>query len=327
MTLVDCDSPFHAGERAAQERAGVRERTERQGRRMIRDFMPEQHRLFFAQLPFLLVGALDGEGRPWATLAAGAPGFASSPDPRTLVVEARPLGEAALGLGLGVGAPLGLLGIELSTRRRNRMNGRVVVSEPAGFAVRVDQSFGNCPQYIQVREPAAGAASAPRIAGQEGASLSAAARAALSAADTLFLATASPAARERSEDSREGLDLSHRGGRPGFVKVEAAPDGASLLTLPDFRGNFAFNTLGNLELEPRAGLLVPDFASGSLLLLSGSGEVLWDDPEIARFAGAERLLRYRVERALWIERALPARWTPPLEAPQLAATGRWAEGA
>lgn len=323
MSVIDCDSPFHAGERAAQERAGVRERTERQGQRMIRDFMPEQHRQFFAQLPFLLIGALDESGQPWATLAGGPPGFLSTPDSGTLVAEARPQGEAALGLDLVPGAPVGLLGIELPTRRRNRMNGRILVSEPAGFAVRVDQSFGNCSQYIQVRSALGSTARTPVVRGGEGASLSTAARALVAAADTLFLTTASPDARQAKDDPRAGLDLSHRGGRPGFVRLGEAPDGASVLTLPDFRGNFAFNTFGNLELEPRAGLLVPDFSTGDLLLLAGTGEVLWDDPEIALFAGAQRLLRYRVERGLWIEGGLPACWTAPVEAPQLAATGRW----
>lgn len=322
--VIQQESAFHAGERAAQERAGVRERMERVGSRMIREAMPEQHRLFFAQLPFMVVGALDAAGQPWATLATGRPGFMSAPDPGTLLIEARPLAEAALGLDLAPGAPLGLLGIELSTRRRNRANGRVLVSEPGGFALAVEQSFGNCPQYIQVRVPLGQAvADGGRAGGAEGASLSAAARALVRRADTLFLATASPAAREAAGDRRQGLDASHRGGRPGFVAVAEAPDGASLLTLPEFSGNNAFNTLGNLALEPRAGLLVPDFDSGDLLLLAVRGEVLWDDPATAGFAGAQRLLRLRVERGLWVERALPSVWSAPVEAPQLAATGVW----
>ncbi len=311
------DSPFHAGEQALQARAGVRERTERQGRRMIRDAMTEQHRLFFAQLPFLVVGALDGRGQPWATLATGAPGFAWAPDPRTLVVEARPLGAETLGLDLAPGAPLGLLGIELATRRRNRMNGRIAVSEPGGLAVRVDQAFGNCPQYIQVRRPLAPERGPARAGGVEGASLGPAARALVARADTLFLATASAAARAAAGDPREGLDVSHRGGRPGFLRLDETPDGATRVTLPDYRGNFAFNTLGNLEQEPRAGLLLPDFESGDLLLLAGRGELVWQGSELAGFEGAERLVRLRIERGLWVENGLAAAWSPADEAPQL----------
>ena len=42
------------------------------------------------------------------------------------------------------------------------------------------------------------------------------------------------------------MDISHRGGRPGFVRVDG-----DVLTIPDFRGNRYFNTLSNLLLEQR----------------------------------------------------------------------------
>ena len=60
-------SPFHPGERAVQARVGVRDKAEILGQRMIRDFMPEQHREFYANLPYLLVGSVDAAGRPWTT--------------------------------------------------------------------------------------------------------------------------------------------------------------------------------------------------------------------------------------------------------------------
>ena len=53
-------SPFHAGERRAQEIMGVREAVEPIGQRVIRPFMPEQHRTFFSALPYLVVAAEDG---------------------------------------------------------------------------------------------------------------------------------------------------------------------------------------------------------------------------------------------------------------------------
>ena len=62
-----------------------------------------------------------------------------------------------------------------------------------------------------------------------------------------------------------GADISHRGGRPGFVRVDG-----DVLTIPDFRGNRYFNTLGNLIAEPRASLLFVDFETGDLLQLQGS---------------------------------------------------------
>jgi len=153
------ESPYHAGEQAVQARAGVRERAERAGRRMIRDFMPDQHRELFERLPYLLVGSIDDRGRPWASILVGWPGFIATPDARTMTIAARPAPGDPLAVNLRPGAPVGLLGIELDTRRRNRMNGTVTGVGAGSFSVRVGQSFGNCPQYIQARAPSfAGAA-------------------------------------------------------------------------------------------------------------------------------------------------------------------------
>jgi len=103
--------------------------------------------------------------------------------------------------------------------------------------------------------------------------------------------------------------------------------GRSLLTVPDFRGNASFNTLGNVAVNPATGVLFVDFATGDLLMLSGRAEVVWDGPDLARFAGAQRLLRFHAHEGVRIESALPLRWSPPEPAPQLAETGSWDAGA
>ncbi|WP_255468609.1 pyridoxamine 5'-phosphate oxidase family protein [Reyranella sp. CPCC 100927] len=153
--MVDSESPlgspFHAGEREAQRRAGVRDRAEQAGARAIRDFMPEQHRVFFTQLPMLLIGSVDDENRPWASVLAGRPGFIATPDDKTMRIAAAPLFGDPLGSTLAVGADVGLLGIEPHTRRRNRANGKVIALDAAAIDIHVTQSFGNCPQYIQAR--------------------------------------------------------------------------------------------------------------------------------------------------------------------------------
>ncbi|MGV0024432.1 hypothetical protein [Phormidesmis priestleyi] len=145
------ESPFHAGEIAIQERLGVRTKMEAQGRRVIRDYLTEQHRQFFAQLPFLIVGTADQQGRLWASILVGEPGFLSTPDEHTLQVTARALSGDLFTETLVAGADIGLLGIELSTRRRNRLNGTIEAVAWNGFTIQVGQSFGNCPQYIQAR--------------------------------------------------------------------------------------------------------------------------------------------------------------------------------
>ena len=328
--LEDEGSPFHAGERALQERAGVEGRMAQSGRRAIRDFMPDQHRELFAKLPMIVVGSLDARQRPWASLLFGRPGFMGSPDPQTLTIAARPIAGDPAATNLAAGAAVGLLGIELETRRRNRMNGTVIRADKSGFAVRVEQSFGNCPKYIQARKPAFVAepplGATPSPARAEGAILSASAAELVRRADTFFIATASPEAGRGaaggSGAAAEGVDVSHRGGKPGFVRV-TEQDGRTVLTSPDFSGNFFFNTLGNLLLNPRAGVVFVDFASGGLLSLTGEADTLWDGPERAAFAGVERLLRFRVAEGVWLERAAPQRWSAPEPAPQLAATGSW----
>lgn len=310
------ESPFHEGEQLIQERLGIRAKLEAQGRRMMRDYMPEQHRQFFAQLPFVLVGSLDEAGRPWASILTGAPGFLSSPDPRRLLVQATPLVADPLAETLTEGAPIGLLGIELHSRRRNRMNGRIARVAPGSFEVAVDQSFGNCPQYIQTRAvaPAAeGPAPSPRVHRAEGLGLGEEERRRIAAADTFFIASA----------TEHGVDVSHRGGKPGFVRID--PDGA--LTVPDYLGNSCFNTLGNLLRNPRAGLLFIDFDRGDLLYLTGATELLWDDAEVKAFQGAERAFRFRTAQAIRVEGALPLRGAFEAYSPALERTGSWEQAA
>jgi predicted pyridoxine 5'-phosphate oxidase superfamily flavin-nucleotide-binding protein len=266
------DGPWHAGERRAQAIVGSSP-----GGGGVRSFMPDQHRLFFAQLPFMIAGGVGEDGAPAATVLAGGPGFVASPDPQTLAIAATSDTPAARNLVRG--APIGLLGIELSTRRRNRANGRILYSGDEGLIVRVAQSFGNCPQYIHPRLLAYAPEASSEVETFEG--LDAAAQAQVSAADTFFVVTASG-----EGVAGGGVDVSHRGGPAGFVRVEG-----DVLTIPDYRGNRYFNTLGNLLLEPRAALLFVDFAGGRMLQLQGAAEVLWDRADLP---GAERTWRFRV---------------------------------
>lgn len=306
---MDDDSPFHPGERSVQERSGMRERIERAGRRMIRDFMPEEHQLFFEELPFLVVGSLDDRGRPWASILHGSPGFVTSPNPRSLVVAALPTAGDPLHENLKAGASLGLLGIQLETRRRNRANGRVLWKSERGFELSVEQSFGNCRQYIQsrTRKGPTGAASAR----SGGSALDRDALELLARCDTAFVASASATP---ELGGREGVDVSHRGGPPGFIHVEG-----SRVTLPDYRGNFMFNTLGNIAVNPRAGFVACDLERGDLLLLTANASISWEGSELSRFPGAERLLHLDVAEHVLLSRGLGDVWSAPELAPEFIA--------
>ncbi len=311
---------FHDGEREVQTRVGVASRMAELGPRVIRDFMPEQHRAFFAQLPDLIVGALDAQGQPWASILVRPPGFIASPDPRTLVLRSQPLPGDPLASSLVDGAPIGLLGIEPHTRRRNRVNGVVRSPGAGGFGVEVKQSFGNCPKYIQAREPVL--LPLPPRPGTvvDSTTLDAAARRLVASADTLFIATAS-AGPDRGE-ANQGVDVSHRGGKPGFVRVDS-DDRGDTLTMPDFAGNLFFNTLGNIAVNPRAGLLFIDFSNGDLLYVAVAAEIIWDGAELAAFDGAQRLVRCKVTGMRRLPAALPLRWSAAGLSPFLAATGAW----
>jgi hypothetical protein len=184
------------------------------------------------------------------------------------------------------------------------------------FSVRVHQSFGNCPKYIQAREPVAGSIGSPSPSRIESSLLSTEARGLIEAADTLFIASASGS--QIGESRGEGVDVSHRGGLPGFVKV--VDDAAcTRLVIPDYQGNFFFNTLGNLLQWPHAGLLLLDPAKGDVLQLAVTTTLQQEGPELSSFAGAQRLLHCRVTHGLWRAAALPLRWSAPEYAPQFAA--------
>lgn len=313
------ESPFHPGEIEVQERLGVRNKIDQQGRRSIRDYLIEQHRQFYTQLPFLVAGTVDARGCPWASLLVGNPGFLSTPDDRTLHVACRPLYGDPLSETLADGVDIGLLGIELHTRRRNRLNGTVTAMGANGFCVQVNQSFGNCPQYIQARmfELTDGVENlaAPKPVYRT-LSFKEPERSIISASDTFFIATAFHG---EEGDAAKGVDVSHRGGKPGFVRV----DGDGTLTFPDFVGNNMFNTIGNLLLNPRAGLLFVDFVNGNLLYLTGTAEVIWSGEEVRAFVGAQRLIRFQISEGYRVEGSLPLRYSAPDYSPFLKRTGSW----
>ena len=314
------EAAFHAGEVALQRLAGVDQRLDAIGRTVIRDHMPDQHRELFEKLPTLLLGAIDEEGQPWATMLAGAPGFVRTPDARTLHASALPAADDPVAPLLAEGAPVGLLGLEPHTRRRNRMNGRVTrVDATDGLTVGVLQSFGNCPKYIQAREPEWVARAAP-VAQAFGPALPAAARALVARADTLFIASASGA--QVGHGRAEGVDVSHRGGWPGFVKLDDEAAGSTLLTIPDYTGNFFFNTLGNLARWPRAGLLFIDPDSGDMLQLAAQTRLVLEGEGIAAHPGAQRLVQARVLGGFWRPAALPLRWSAADYSPHLAPMAR-----
>ncbi|OEC97144.1 pyridoxamine 5'-phosphate oxidase family protein [Rhizobium sp. YK2] len=309
---------WHEGETFIQEKLGVKERMAAVGQRVIRDFMPDQHRDFYAQLPFIVLGSVDRRGDAWATFIEGQPGFMSSPSPVVLDIRAtRDPSDPASG-GLADGLPIGLLGIEMHTRRRNRMNGYVSTID-GGFRIDVDQSFGNCPRYIQLRDFAFERQPGEPFTGEveELPALDDEARAIIREADAFFVTS------YVDREDRRQVDVSHRGGNAGFVRV--GDDG--VLTIPDFDGNLFFATLGNILLNGKAGLLFVDFTTGDMLQMTGKAEVIFDSPEIAAFQGAERFWTFKPTRIVRRRNALALRWAFQKDgwSPSSLMTGSWSE--
>ncbi len=315
--LQTIKSPWHSGELAIQRSVGVTERMDHVGHSHLRNFLIDQHREFFPLLPFIALGTVDPAGDAWATLRAGRPRFLSSPDAKTLSFDLDRDPDDPADIGMNDGDSVGALGIDLSTRRRNRLNGTVHRNGAKGFSVEVVQSFGNCPRYIHNRNPVftrdAGtpANSPPEISS----SLNVQARAMIAQADTFFVASYVDA-----EDGTRQVDVSHRGGRPGFVRIDQ--DGT--LTIPDFNGNSFFNTLGNMLVNPKAGLVFVDFSTGDELQLTGDAKVILDSSEITAFQGAERLWQFKPRRVIFRKQALPLRWSDGGASPHSLRTGDWA---
>lgn len=297
-------SPFHKGERHIQQKLGVRDKIERMGRRAIRSFLTEQHRDFYSGLKYAFLGYADRDGRPWASILFKQSGLLTSSDNRTLRIHAKPVAGDPLNEATTAGTRLGLLGIDLSSRRRNRVSGIIDRATTDGMELRVVQAFGNCPKYIQARAfriinpetlPPSSAIELNRLDTQ--------ATGLIGNSDTFFVASHMANGGEASG----GADVSHRGGNSGFIRI----DDDRCLTIPDYQGNNYFNTLGNFLENPRAGLLFIDFNNGNLLTMTGTVEILWDSPDISLFPGAHRLWTFRLERGLWLNNTLPLRWSPP----------------
>lgn len=311
-------SPWHAGELQLQRHAGVVDQMDAIGRKVLRPFLLDQHREFYGLLPFIVIGSVDGDGKPWATIRSGRPGFLHSTDPLTLDIHAVGDPDDPAESGMKDGDAIGLVGVDLITRRRNRLNGTVVRSGSDRFSVVVEQSFGNCPRYIQnrqfsfARDPAKPKRSEALVSDR----LDVYARGIIESADTFFVASYV----DRDTEGRQ-VDVSHRGGRPGFVRIDS--DGG--LTVPDFNGNLFFNTLGNFRINPRAGLLFVDHETGDMLQITGSAEIILASPEIAAFDGAERLWRVMPQRVVLRKDALPLRWSFLEDgmSPSSLMTGEW----
>lgn len=284
---------FHSGEQAVQARVGVRAEADRLVHLLDAVIKPTAQ-TFLQQQSWAIASAVDASGHVWASVLTGAPGFIQPMTEQSVQIKALPIAGDPLGNTLRSGHKLGLLVIDLATRRRLRLNGTMAMQTDGSIHLQTQQVYFNCPQYIQLRalKPPAIATTAPMetiVSSQ----LSHQQQQWIAQADTFFIASSHP----------DGADASHRGGNPGFVQVVA-----NKLVFPDYAGNNMFNTLGNLWQQPQAGLLFIDFERGDTLQLTGKAQILWDSDALVAFAGAQRLVEFELTQAIATTNALRQRW-------------------
>jgi predicted pyridoxine 5'-phosphate oxidase superfamily flavin-nucleotide-binding protein len=282
---------YHEGEREVQSRAGVAS-DGLAAEDMYRSAMGLGVQRFLSAQNLAVLSTMDADGRVWASLRAGAAGFLRVVDEHIVEVGGHSHPDDPLLQNLKQLSSAGMLVINLAARQRLRLNGTGQI-EDGIVRLTVNQVYGNCPQYIQAREaipPSNGPSKSVEAKHREG--LDDRLREWIASADTFFIATAHP---------ESGLDASHRGGKPGFVRIEDSTH----LIFPDYPGNNMFNSLGNITAYPKAGLLFPDFEGHSVLQLSGAAKILWDDPRAADFTQARRLVEFKIEKAIELPDSIP----------------------
>ncbi len=295
-------NPFHPGELQVQKRAGAMAEGERNGSIISSDLTPGAQG-FVEQQGMVVAGSADEDGNVWASVLVGEIGFVGATSERVLTIDlSRTFRDAndPLWKNIEQRPEVGMLFIELATRRRLRVNGRIEVRDDDVLDLNVSESFPNCPKYIQRREvtQTSGSPGETRTKQSGGNALGAEQISLIGSADTFFVASA---------HVERGVDASHRGGSPGFVTVV---DDVTL-RIPDFVGNNMFNTLGNIAENPRAGLVFVDFEGKKTLQLIGAAEILWDqlDPD-GETGGTKRFWELKVDR--WIQTSGPSMLTGSL---------------
>ena len=285
--------PFHEGELAVQERAGFLDDA-RRGGKFLRARISPGAQAFLATRRFAILAARAPDGAVWTTIIAGQLPFLTSDQGGLLRIGGVTRSDDPISQALILNAQVGLVAIDFETRRRFRVNGRLVEPGPDALVLKVEEAFGNCPKYIQAYVPRADGRQtpgAPAVTTQ----LNADQAAWIGRADLFFVGTYHPV---------RGADASHRGGAPGFVRVVSPTE----LVWGDYLGNRFFQSLGNAAVQPRAGLLFLDPGTGSTLQLTGELAIDWSPEAASEIPRAERVLRFRIEQVVETRSAIPLRW-------------------
>lgn len=294
------ENPYHEGELQMQTRVGVLEEGAMNSR-VIQDSIIKGALRFLNQLPMAVFGSLDREKNVWASVFVGTTGFMQAEDDRTVTFDLSrimPNPDDPFWENIQHHSQVGLLAIELASRRRLRINGRITRISDTALRLQVEESYPNCPKYIQKRHLTLSPNGFDHVpsSSDQGDRLGPNQRTLITKADTFFVASVHP---------ERGVDASHRGGNPGFVNI--LDD--RTLRIPDYVGNSMFNTLGNFTATPRAGLVFLDFASGQTLQVIGQPEILYDVEDLPdETEGTNRYWQLHIHHWLEMARAPQLTW-------------------
>lgn len=265
---------WHKGELKIQRLAGTDKQMAEIGPKFIREFMPQQHRGFFQSLSMIFIGYIDYNDHISASVMFGTSGFIQSPSETELVINTQySMGDFCHD-SFHIGDRIGLVGIEFDTRRRNRVNGEIIDINQKNIKIKVLQSYGNCPKYIQskafIDNPDYSVHAGLMITNSD--VLTPLIHNIIVNADTFFIASSF---NDDKPLNNRGVDISHRGGPTGFVSINTAGE----LVVEDYKGNGFFNTLGNLYENPTASLLFCDWRKGNVLQIMVASRISWHKDE------------------------------------------------
>ncbi|EMD88668.1 hypothetical protein COCC4DRAFT_195595 [Bipolaris maydis ATCC 48331] len=286
----------------------------------------------FQRAPLLAFGTLDAQDRPWVTLWGGSPGFTETIGGGAVgtftLVDGKhdPVVQALVAGSKGFEKPreredaklVAGLAIDLMTRKRVKTAGRLVgcmVREIEGKAesddapaeprhmiqavTMIEQSLGNCPKYINQYEIHPALVSSKLVA--EGPSLSDEGRALISASDMFFL----------SSSTSDDMDVNHRGGPPGFVRIISPSE----IVYPEYSGNRLYQSLGNLQLNPKIGLAFPNYATGDMLYITGRTQILAGKDAADILPGSNLTVKITIQDSRFVSAGLPFRGNRKTQSP------------
>ena len=294
-------NPYHEGELEVQERVGCLRGGE-ESAQVISDSIVKGALRFIGQQPMAVLGSIDKEQNVWASVLVGKPAFMEAVDERTVTFDLTKIAhnlDDPFWENIQHHPEVGMLVIDLSTRRRLRANGKITRVSDELLQLQVLESYPNCPKYIQRRHVTANLFRSDDTAAESerGDALGSKQLAVITKADTFFVASTHP---------DRGVDVSHRGGNPGFVTI--VDD--RILQIPDYPGNCMYNTLGNFVVNSRAGLIFVDFKSRRTLQIIGRPEILWKvDGSADETAGTNRYWKLHINSWLDISYAHQLEWS------------------